>query len=104
VALRLRKLTALARENSSLSRTRAEDRYPGLGDGFQRTLDRLSDKQRAALLLRELEDLSFSQIADSIGCSEPTARVHYHRACRNMRQWLTEGDDLVFSADAGGMS
>jgi RNA polymerase sigma-70 factor (ECF subfamily) len=104
VALRIRKLTALARENSSLSRTQSEDRFPGLGDGFQRTLDRLSAKQRAALLLRELEDLSFSQIAESIGCSEPTARVHYHRACRNMRRWLTEGDDLVFSADAGGMS
>ena len=104
VALRLRKLTALARENTSLSRTHSEDTYPGLGDGFQRTLDRLSDKQRAALLLRELEDLSFSQIAKALDCGEPTARVHYHRACRNMRKWLAEGEDLVFSADPGGLS
>lgn len=104
VALRLRKLTALAQEESSLSRTQAEPCFSRLGDGFQHTLNRLSAKQRAALLLRELEGLAFSQIAEAIGCGEPTARVHYHRACRNMRQWLTEGEELVFSTDAGGLS
>ena len=100
---RLRKLTALARERTPLASSGAEEAFPGLGDGFQAALDRLSSRQRAALLLRELEDLPFADIAEQLGCGEPTARVHYHRACRNMRQWLDEGDDLVFG-NAGGAS
>ncbi len=102
VAARLRKLTALARDITPQASTGAEETFPGLGDGIQAALDRLSSRQRAALLLRELEDQPFAAIADSLGCSEATARVHHHRACRNLKQWLTEGDDLVFGGNAGG--
>ena len=70
--------------------------------GADDALDRLSPRQRAALLLRELEDLPFASVALQLGCSEATARVHHHRACRNLRKWLAEGDDLVFSSQAGG--
>jgi RNA polymerase sigma-70 factor (ECF subfamily) len=100
--LRVRKLAALARETALPRSLGAEETFPGLGKGIQGALDRLSARQRAALLLRELEDLPFAQVADSIGCDEATARVHHHRACRNLRRWLTEGDDLVFGGDAGG--
>jgi RNA polymerase sigma factor (sigma-70 family) len=100
---RLRKLTALARERTHLASSGAEEVFPGLGDGLQAALDRLSSRQRAALLLRELEDLPFADIAESLGCGEATARVHYHRACRNMRKYLREGNDLVFG-NAGGAS
>jgi RNA polymerase sigma-70 factor (ECF subfamily) len=102
VSMRLRKLAAFARENTSLASTGAEETFPGLGDGFQAALDRLSPRQRAALLLRELEDQPFSEIAAALGCGEPTARVHHYRACRNMRTWLENGDDLVFSEGARG--
>jgi RNA polymerase sigma-70 factor (ECF subfamily) len=104
VALRARKLAALARDLTPLAANSAEETFPGLGDGIQAALDRLSSRQRAALLLRELEDQPFVAIADSLGCSEATARVHHHRACRNLRQWLEQGDDLVFGGNAGGMS
>ena len=104
VELRVRKLSALARENTPLAATGTEETFPGLGDGIQAALDRLSSRQRAAILLRELEDQPFADVADTLGCSEATARVHHHRACRNLRRWLTEGDDLVFSGNAGGMS
>lgn len=100
---RMRKLTAFAQEQSSLAETAAQEALPGLGDEFKAALDRLSPRQRAALLLRELEDLPFSAVAEQIGCSEATARVHHHRACRNLQQWLRPGHDLVFGADAGGM-
>ena len=102
ISLHVRKLAAFARENTSLSTTGAEEAFPGLGDGFQAALDRLSPRQRAALLLRELEDLPFAEIAATLGCGEATARVHYHRACRNMRTLLEDGDDLVFSGPAQG--
>jgi len=103
VSLRVRKLAAFARDITPLANSGAEESFPGLGDGIQAALDRLSSRQRAAILLRELEDQPFAAIAESLGCSEATARVHHHRACRNLRRWLEEGDDLVFSGNAGGM-
>ena len=102
ISLNIRKLATFAREYAPLAATGAEETFPGLGDGFQAALDRLSPRQRAALLLRELEDQPFSEIAAALGCGESTARVHYHRACRNMRTWLENGDDLVFSGNAEG--
>ena len=44
------------------------------------------------------------EIAAALGCGEPTARVHYHRACRNLKKSLTEGEDPVFGGSAGGMT
>ena len=103
VSLRMRKLSAFAREQSSLATPPAQETFPGLSDEFQAALDRLSPRQRAALLLRELEDLSFAEIADQLGCGEATARVHHHRACGKLRQLLDEGNELVFDTGAGGM-
>ena len=98
----LRKLTDFARESSSHTSSSTQEPFPGMGDGFQDALGRLSPRQRAALLLRELEDLPFAQVAESLGCSEATARVHHHRACANMRQFFQQGDDLVLGTGAEG--
>ena len=46
----------------------------------------LSPQQRAALVLQVEEDLSTSEIADVLGCSEPTVRVHLHRAVTALRK------------------
>ena len=100
---RMRKLTAFATEQSSLAPAPAQEAFPGLGDEFQAALDRLSPRQRAALLLRELEDLPFAAVALQLGCSEATARVHHHRAVQHLKGWLGEGRDVTLGADAGGM-
>jgi RNA polymerase sigma factor (sigma-70 family) len=102
VKLGVRKVAALALERTALTSSGSEAAFPGLGDGFQAALNRLSPHQRAALLLRELEDASFAEIAAVLDCGEPTARVHHHRACRKLRLWLRDGDDLVFSELPGG--
>jgi RNA polymerase sigma factor (sigma-70 family) len=104
VKLRVRKLAELARDVAGPGGFGPAEPPTGLGAGIQAALDRLSSRQRAALLLRELEDQPFAAIADTLGCSEATARVHHHRACRNLRRWLEEGDDLVFGGNAGGLS
>jgi RNA polymerase sigma-70 factor (ECF subfamily) len=49
---------------------------------------RLSPQQRAALVLQVQEDLSLKEIAAVLGCSEPTARVHLHRALSALRRTL----------------
>ena len=52
----------------------------------------LPPNQRAAVVLRFYEDLSFAQIALVLGCSESTARSHVHRAVTALRARLTEGE------------
>ena len=48
----------------------------------------LSPHQRAAVSLHYLEDRSTSEIADLLGCSESTARVHLHRGRQALAQQL----------------
>ena len=51
-------------------------------------LHALSPHQRAAVSLHYLEDRSTSEIADLLGCSESTARVHLHRGRQALAQHL----------------
>jgi RNA polymerase sigma-70 factor (sigma-E family) len=48
--------------------------------------------QRAAVVLRFYEDMSFAQIGHILDCREATARSHVHRAMRTLRDQLTESD------------
>jgi RNA polymerase sigma-70 factor (sigma-E family) len=48
----------------------------------------LPPQQRAAVVLRFYEDLSFAEIARILDCPESTARSHVHRALANLRDRL----------------
>lgn len=50
----------------------------------------LPPNQRAAVVLRFYEDLSFAEIARVLGCREATARSHVHRALAALRLRLTQ--------------
>jgi RNA polymerase sigma-70 factor (ECF subfamily) len=63
-------------------------RFDSEDRALHRALGRLSHQQRAALLLREWEELSFHEIAVLLGCAESTARVHHARARQHMRTVL----------------
>jgi len=54
-------------------------------------LARLKGQQATALLLRAIHELPYATIAQALGCSEPTARVHVSRAREKLRQWLAPG-------------
>jgi RNA polymerase sigma factor (sigma-70 family) len=69
---------------------------------FREALRRLSDRQRAALLLRELEGLSFREIAATLNCNEATARVHHLRARSAMKQQLADLPELALADEMGG--
>jgi RNA polymerase sigma-70 factor (ECF subfamily) len=49
---------------------------------------RLEGRQASALLLRALHEEPYATIAETLGCSEPTARVHVRRAREKLRRWL----------------
>ncbi|MBI1734092.1 MAG: RNA polymerase sigma factor [Candidatus Rokubacteria bacterium] len=55
-----------------------------------REVDRLSPQQRAAVVL-QLEGLPTGEIAGVLGCSEPTVRVHLHRALTALRKSMGKG-------------
>jgi RNA polymerase sigma-70 factor (sigma-E family) len=75
----------------------AEPASPGLDDSSQGLADadhawalcaELPPQQRAAVVLRFYEDLSFPEIARILDCPESTARSHVHRALGTLRRRL----------------
>ncbi len=57
-------------------------------DMWQR-LARLPRRQRAVVVLRYYEQLTDAEIADVLGCAQPTVRAHAHRALTTLRNGLT---------------
>ena len=51
-------------------------------------LQRLTDKQRAVLLLYIEEGLSFREIGEELGIHKDTVKEHYHAAIKNLRKIL----------------
>ncbi len=59
-------------------------------DEAWRLCETLPPAQRAAVVLRFYEDLSYAQIAEALDCAEVTARSHVHRAVASLRHRLSE--------------
>ncbi|MCX6623240.1 MAG: sigma-70 family RNA polymerase sigma factor [Acidobacteria bacterium] len=55
---------------------------------IERALARLPEKERAALVLRDLEDLPTSEVAKILGSSEATVRSQISSARVKLRKWL----------------
>jgi RNA polymerase sigma-70 factor (ECF subfamily) len=69
-----------------------------LGAEIQRALLTLSWHQRTALILSAVEGLPSAEVAEVLGCSAPTARIHLFRARKNLRRALhryLEGPELA---------
>jgi DNA-directed RNA polymerase specialized sigma24 family protein len=68
---------------------------PGPSLDIADAIGRLSSSQRAAVILHYYEDRPLVEIAAILGCAEPTARVHLHRARQRLRDLLGEVHDVV---------
>lgn len=69
-------------------------------------VDRLKPKQKATLLLRVFQDLSFREVALAMSCSENTAKVNFHYALSNLRQMMiNEGyaDEMPLAKNVVGL-
>jgi RNA polymerase sigma-70 factor (ECF subfamily) len=63
-----------------------------------RAVASLPPQQRAAVVLRYYGDLPIADVAAALGCAEPTARVHLHRARARLAELLRideEVDDVT---------
>src|SRR5689334_3829473 len=56
-------------------------------------LEQLTERQRAAIVLRYLADLSIDDIADALGCAPGTVKATLHQARARLRIELEDDDD-----------
>ncbi|MEZ4699873.1 MAG: sigma-70 family RNA polymerase sigma factor [Rhodothermales bacterium] len=57
---------------------------------LDQALDRLSEPYKSLVILRELQDLSYQEIADTLALPLTTVKVYLHRARKMLRDHLTE--------------
>lgn len=58
-------------------------------------LNRLSERERAAIVLREIEGLGTAEVAGILGTSEVTVRTHVSTGKAKMRNWLERSAHAV---------
>lgn len=71
-----------------------------LSGELQRALERIPERQRAALLLAELHDLTGLELAAALGVSHVAARALLTRARENLRQALATEREALEAAEA----
>lgn len=59
-----------------------------LRDDLAQTLDTLTEPQRAVLIAKVFDELTFAQIAHELGVAIPTVKTHYVRALSTARDRL----------------
>jgi RNA polymerase sigma-70 factor (ECF subfamily) len=57
-------------------------------EAIPQALNRLSDHERACLLLRSIDELSYKEIAASVELPIGTVMTHLHRARKKCQHWL----------------
>ena len=57
---------------------------------IERSLSKLPERQRTALLLADQAGLSYAEVAEAIGCSDAAVKVLIHRARVSFRAHYTE--------------
>lgn len=63
-------------------------------------ISRLSRKQAAAVLMRLVDEMPYSQIASALRCSETTARVHVQRGRERLRTRLAHLNPMTSRGEA----
>lgn len=76
-----------------------EGRFSG---EMERALKRMPERQRSALILAEIHDLTGLELAAALGVSHIAARALLTRARESLRQALTEERAVEAAADARG--
>lgn len=74
------------REESSASDATRNAEDAELARLFETVSGRLSEKQKAAFVLREMQDCETKEIAEILGCGESTVRNHLFNARRILRR------------------
>ena len=112
MARRKRRRLHLVEDNTSLDRGEPESGYGGAAQPLMEqevrevtrtVLDKLPEKYRSILILREYEDLSYTEMAEVLGCSIGTVESRLFRARKRFKEALERSyPDLVPHYRGGG--
>ncbi len=94
----LEELRRERRTQPDLAAGRESRGEPGL-DGVMTAMRRLSANQRAAVYLHYVADLPVREVAERLGMSPATVKVHLHRGRRRLRE-LLGSEDVEEAPDA----
>jgi RNA polymerase sigma-70 factor (ECF subfamily) len=83
-----------------IPQTPAEEREE-LHGLLHKMLDRLPEKQRRALVLKDLEDVSYAKMAELMNCTEQAARLKVFRARTRLRDLMLKAMRRRERAPAG---
>lgn len=92
--LRRRVSELKAIERYSIERVDPIDPHPHDEAGFWTTVASLPRRQRAAIVLRYVDDLSTAEIAEVLEISESSVRTHLQRGREALRGQVDRGGDL----------
>ncbi len=70
---------------------RAEDLLEFLGDATRKAIEALPDTHRRAVIMADLQDMSYKEIAAELECPLGTVMSRLHRGRRLMREMLSAG-------------
>jgi len=102
ILLRLKRAARIEESSALVEPDIQGVRFASEDHALHRALGKLSHQQRAALLFREWDELSFAEIAKLLGCAESTARVHHTRAREHMRTVLQGNQHPLAERECGG--
>jgi RNA polymerase sigma-70 factor (ECF subfamily) len=68
---------------------------------IDRALGELSDNHRAVLIMREMEGMSYEEMAQAMGCSKGTIMSRLFHARKNMQKQLADLVDRAMPSDEG---
>ena len=74
--------------DESVQKSANQDMQDGIDDTLVNALNKLSDHQQTAIIMRYFHDSSIREIAEVLDCSESTVRIHLHRAIQKLDKSL----------------
>ncbi len=96
------KMIDLNRKNSRLEfRENLPDRYetgtvnPRLKEILEKALNRLNERQRSLVLLKDYEGYSYEEIAEITGLNLTQVKVTLHRARLQLKEWLVSVENVL---------
>lgn len=82
------KLAEQAEDDPAVSHPGAVNQRKELADVLRSAMDKLSDKHRAIIVLREVEGLSYEEMAEVLGVAKGTVMSRLHHARQNLQTLL----------------
>jgi RNA polymerase sigma factor (sigma-70 family) len=64
-------------------------------EAVTRAVEELPDQQRAALIMRKYQELSYTEIAAALECSEASARANVYQAVKKLQASLVANEGGV---------